>query len=446
MKKMLTCLFIFSLLSFSALAAVPSPSEAFSGLGGFFTGLFTGASSDNLYLLTFLLYFILLMLLFLEGIRYLPIFGGTGESSAAGKWFAVAAAGLSTISIFIAEQTTGKSTKEIISGLMSPWGIYGGLAIAGFFAGTAYHVISNMDYFKEKTMMKMAIAASIGLSVTGFLLSKDTFLAWSYVILFLVFIVGFGSSWFIHRADTAGDRADRTEEKAEKKKESSEKRKKETVKKGKKAFARTMSEFIVEKNELEIFKEIDRIVKDIKKKKAGLEATTEPSDKTEAMFEALAGEIQEAIEDNEEATKLWRKSRGINRTTFKQQRELKGFIEVLEKEDVDPAKIQELRAKEALILERHRETKIKIDQLVQILKPFKETVSKAAKLETPDPSEPEKTIFDLNGAKGLISDIDFQPAEDLIVECVQLQGNGTPTNPGVVKIIESVIADLRGFS
>ena len=194
MKKriLFLSLFVLTILSFSAFAqGVPSPSEAFSGLGDFFTGLFTGATdSSNLYLLTVLFYYVIFMVLFMEGVRLLPLFGNRGEINASGKWFAWAAAGLATLGIFIAEQASGKSVQEIMVGVLSPFGVYGGFAIAGLLAWITFHTISHMETFKEKTVTAMAFAAAVGLSVAGYILSMNNLLGWSYIILLLVFIFG----------------------------------------------------------------------------------------------------------------------------------------------------------------------------------------------------------------------------------------------------------------
>ena len=251
-KILFISLFVLIILSFNALAAVPSPSDAFSGLGDFFTGLFTGSTnSDNLYLLTVLLYFIVLMVIFFEGVRMLPLFGRAGEINGPGKWFAGAAAGLATIGIFVAEHASGKSAQDLLVGLLAPFGVYGGFAIAGLLAWMAFHTLSNMDFFKEKTVTAMAFAGAIGLSVAGYILSMDTLLGWSYLLLLIVFLAGIipsvigafsnrdkGSSSYSSpsdRSSTTSTSSDISPSKQKKKQKKAKKKETKTVKKAEKA-------------------------------------------------------------------------------------------------------------------------------------------------------------------------------------------------------------------
>ncbi|MBR9683288.1 hypothetical protein GOV03_01995 [Candidatus Woesearchaeota archaeon] len=200
-------LFLFSIFSIGVLAEVPTPAEAFSNMGSFFSDLFTGSASwENAYLLSFVLYFILFMAIFVEGLRAMPLFGGKGSLSAPGKWFAFAAAMLATIGIFVGEQVTGKSTKEAVSNLVTPFGIWGAVAIAAIVAVISYKGIKDLKIFGDSVMRAMASAAAIGLMITGWIISPALF-GWGFMIVVVVLLVGL-LTWFRKNRGTSSKTAD----------------------------------------------------------------------------------------------------------------------------------------------------------------------------------------------------------------------------------------------
>ncbi len=175
----------------SALAAIPAPGDALRDLTTFFTGLVSGsASMENAYFISFILYFIIFIAIYMEGLKQIPIFGARGELNKQGKWFAVAAAGLSTIAIFIVDNVTNVTMAERLSYLVSPWGVWGGVMIAAIMAYITFRFLHDSELFKEHIMFAMAIAAAVGVTLAGFLLTMENLIGWGFLIMLLVFLVG----------------------------------------------------------------------------------------------------------------------------------------------------------------------------------------------------------------------------------------------------------------
>ncbi|MBU0470128.1 MAG: hypothetical protein KKA62_00275 [Nanoarchaeota archaeon] len=191
LKKIILALLLTTIFFYSALAAVPTPGSSFSGLLDFFRGIFTGtATMEDAYLISFILYFVLFLAIFMEGIKIIPFFGARGEITKPGKAFAIAAAGLSTIALFIVEQGTQVSTADRISHLTAPFGVWGGVIIATILAYMAFRFIYDTELFKEHVIIAMAIAVAIGVTLAGFLLTMDTLIGWGFLILLLSFLIG----------------------------------------------------------------------------------------------------------------------------------------------------------------------------------------------------------------------------------------------------------------
>ena len=196
------CLIMVGLFSFGVLAAdgVPTPSEMFSDLGSFFKDIFTGsADADQGYFLVYIAYFILIMAIYVEGLKFLPLFGSKGEISTPGKWFAFAATFLSVAAIFMGEQFTGQSTGEIMRGAVAPFGAWAGVAIAGLMALIIFLALRETEMFKEHTMVGIAIALAVGLMFAGQMLSEPNLLGYGTIILVIAAIVGLA-------AGAAGDK------------------------------------------------------------------------------------------------------------------------------------------------------------------------------------------------------------------------------------------------
>ena len=212
----LPTLILISLFSITVFAAVPTPGDYVSntGVGGifsdvlsFFKGLFTGnASIEDAYFISFILYFVIFVAIFMEGIRNLKLFGSKGEVNKQGKIFAVAASALSTFAIFIAETNTGVSTTERLNYLLAPFGVWGGLAIAAIVAYISFKLVHESEALKEEVMLAIAIAISVGATFAGFLLSLDNLIGWGFLIMLLAMIIAAIRAFTLNRAEGAGDR------------------------------------------------------------------------------------------------------------------------------------------------------------------------------------------------------------------------------------------------
>ena len=211
MNKKLTIttfsLFLLSILSFSAFAQIQTPSTFLSGLVDFFRGIFTGGFNiESAYFVTFILYFVIFLALYMEGLTRLPIFGAGGSIDKNGKVFAFAASALSTIAIFFVEQASGISSTERLNGLLAPWGVWGGVAIAAIVAYITYKLIRDSDVFGEEVLFAMAAAAGVGVTFAGFLLTIELLIGWGFLIMLLVFVVGGIREYIKKREDTAPER------------------------------------------------------------------------------------------------------------------------------------------------------------------------------------------------------------------------------------------------
>jgi ABC-type multidrug transport system fused ATPase/permease subunit len=208
MRKLKLYTIMLTLLSFSAFANVGTPGGVFRDITDFFKGIFTGgASIEQAYLISFLLYFIIFMAVYIEGIRAIPIFGASGESNRQGTIFAVAAAALSTLALFIVDTTSNMTTTERVNQLIAPWGIWGGVAIAALIAFITYRLIIQSDAFSDQVLTAMAIAAAVGVTLAGFLLSLELLVGWGFLIALLAFVVGFIRGFMNYREEGSEDRA-----------------------------------------------------------------------------------------------------------------------------------------------------------------------------------------------------------------------------------------------
>ena len=199
--------FLISIFSFTALAQVAAPSTFFSNTYEFFRGIFTGnANIEAAYFISFVLYFIVFLAIYMEGLRVTPIFGAGGTINKQGKVFAVAASALSTIAIFFVEQSTGVSSIERLNHLLAPWGVWGGVAISAIVAFITYKLIKDSDTFDDNVAYAMAFAAAVGVTFAGFLLTIDLLIGWGFLITILVALVGLFAFLKKKRDEGADDR------------------------------------------------------------------------------------------------------------------------------------------------------------------------------------------------------------------------------------------------
>ncbi len=202
-RMMLLVMVAIILFSFSAFAVVPNPAQAFRDLGAFLADLFRGgATYEGAYFLTLLSYFVIFLAIFIEGLKYIPFFGGKGEVSTPGKWFAAAAAALATIGIFLGEQTAGRSVQEIVQALTAPFALWAGLVLAVLFSLITYKGIRDMGLFRDSVMEAMAFSLAVGVMVAGWLVAP-ALIGWGFILLFFVAVTGIITHFLGRRREMA---------------------------------------------------------------------------------------------------------------------------------------------------------------------------------------------------------------------------------------------------
>ncbi len=191
MKKGFILLLVLftALLSFSVSAEILTIGGASSGFVDWLKTLFTGGLSiEDLFLPSLLLYFMLFMAIYYEGLFRLPIFGRRREVSKAGSAFAFAAASLTTFAIFMIDDHV--SMKDRLEHLLAPFGIWGAFALAAIIAFIAYRAVRDSEVFDEGILGPMAITAAIACMFVGFLLGLGNLLGWGFLIALLVLLIG----------------------------------------------------------------------------------------------------------------------------------------------------------------------------------------------------------------------------------------------------------------
>ncbi len=187
------CLALIGLLSFGVLAqeGMPTFSEMFKNAGSFFMDMFTGsADAEQSYFLIYIAYFILIMAIYVEGLKFLPLFGGKGEINTPGKWFAFAATFLSVAAIFMGEQFTGQSTGEMMKNALAPFGVWAGLAIAGIMTLIIFLATKEADFLKSHTGIRAVTAFSAGLMFGGWFISEPNLIGYGFIIMMIALIIG----------------------------------------------------------------------------------------------------------------------------------------------------------------------------------------------------------------------------------------------------------------
>ena len=144
---------------------------------------------EDAYFISFFLYFIIFLSVYMEGLSRIPIFGEKGKINKSGKVFAVAASGLSTFALFLVDTITGIPMTERLSYLVSPWGVWGGVLIAGIIAYMTFSFLHKVVGLKDETAFVMAVAASVGVVFAGFLLTMENVIGWGFLLMLLVFLI-----------------------------------------------------------------------------------------------------------------------------------------------------------------------------------------------------------------------------------------------------------------
>jgi hypothetical protein len=130
------------------------------------------------------------MSIYIEGLKFLPLFGGKGEINTPGKWFAFAATFLSVAAIFMGERFTGQSTGEMMRGALTPFGLWAGVAIAGIMTLIVFLATRETEAFKKHTLIGIALAFSVGLMFSGHLISEPNLLGYGVILLIIAAIGG----------------------------------------------------------------------------------------------------------------------------------------------------------------------------------------------------------------------------------------------------------------
>jgi hypothetical protein len=167
------------------------------------TGTYTIENTPGLQIIGAVLYFIVFMAIFTEGLKKIKFFGDSGSLSTPGKWFAFAAASLSTLALFIIQVKEGQSVEQVLTGLIGPFGVWGGVAIAGLVAYITYTALKDMEMFGGWGPGLMATSGAIGVTMAGYLLSKPMLVSWGFMIILVALGVGmfgvFGGGLRQHR-------------------------------------------------------------------------------------------------------------------------------------------------------------------------------------------------------------------------------------------------------
>jgi len=236
-----------------------------------------------------------------------------------------------------------------------------------------------------------------------------------------------------------------TEEHAEKKKRDK-----------KNALELAVGEFVAEKAELAVMEKVKEEITDLITEKGRLQGLAVTYPHAESEFRRFEDAVKRVHKDAEAETYLWRgslTSSSIIRSTFKTQKAINKLIDDVKKMGGVPAStINELRADESKILALHKETGTKVKQLLAELDQFKDVAVDAAgtvRVHTPSPgpygTSPGALGFDTAAAKSKLMRFNIAVITRLANELIQLQGTGTGTKPGIMRVLEDVMTRIRSI-
>ena len=227
-KKFIVFLSTLILSSFQVVALnhAPTPSGVFGNIYNFFKGIVTGsAGAGDTYFISFILYFVIFMAIYSEGLRYLKFFGDKGTLNKPGKAFAVAASLLSCIALFLTNK------ENVFVSLIAPFGVWGGVVLAAIIGYITYKFIKDAELFKDDVMIMVAGSTAVGVTFAGFLLSSNSLMGWGFLIMLIAFGVGAWKHVSLKSEAEAPERERKAEER--KKKYEAEETAKKTKKKKK---------------------------------------------------------------------------------------------------------------------------------------------------------------------------------------------------------------------
>lgn len=217
------------------------------------------------------------------------------------------------------------------------------------------------------------------------------------------------------------------------------------------AFNQEMGELVYEKEELAIMERVQGGVKDLLAYNHDLLRLPAGYPPAEAQFRDFVERVDEVRTTVHSETRNWR---GVNKTTFRAQMRINKVIEDLKKNpDVRVSEINALRADDSKILALHQKTLTKIKSLLVLLDRLHDASNGAAAATIlhaptstyrgPSPT-PGAMLFDLAEAQRRLRAANvFIDMTSLADELVQLQGMGTTTEPGVMRILEDLITRTK---
>jgi hypothetical protein len=172
-RKFLLVLAVFLLIgSFSVMAAgVPAPGEILSSFIDWLIGVFSGENEGSAYLLTIVGYFIIFMTIYVQGLIKIKFFGDGHELSTSGKWFAFAAAMLSTLGLSISDKVSGVAIGDRFFNI---FGVWGSLVLVGFVSTLIFRGLKHTGWFEEKILLRIVVAVCLGLLAVAQLTSGST--------------------------------------------------------------------------------------------------------------------------------------------------------------------------------------------------------------------------------------------------------------------------------
>jgi len=109
-----------------------------------------------------------------------------------------------------------------------------------------------------------------------------------------------------------------------------------------------------------------------------------------------------------------------------------------ENKDISPSEINKLKVLERDILALHKETESNVAALQSLLESLENKAEEAYKMK-----DKKTAAFDYNNAAQSIKSFDFSKAPGLATNLVDLQGEGTASKPGVLTVLEALVAETK---
>jgi len=144
----------------------------------------------SIYFVTFLLFFTLLYAIFMAALARVTVFSSGGNISKQGKIVAGALSGLATTGIFAFTETQG-GVHSVLESLLSPFGIYGGIAIAFVTFAAIYFGLRDAE---DSNRWRLALAgAGLAMVGAGMILTKPNIMWIGWMIVFIALLFYFAA-------------------------------------------------------------------------------------------------------------------------------------------------------------------------------------------------------------------------------------------------------------